>query len=63
MRASNSIASSSAKALSRLSIGTPWVTGENCSARAAPTRSDGESSRTRSGKRASISRFRRFSAS
>ncbi len=63
MRASNSIASSFEKALSRLSIGTPCSTGANCSARAAPTRMDGELSRTRCGKRVSISRFRRFSAS
>jgi hypothetical protein len=63
MRASNSVASSLEKALSRLSIGTPCSTGENCSARAAPTRTDGEFSRISSGKRASMSRLRRLRAS
>ena len=63
MRASNSVASSLEKALSRLSIGTPCSTGENCSARAAPTRMDGEFSRIRWGKRVSISRLRRLRAS
>ena len=63
MRASNSMASSSAKALSRLSIGTPCSTALNFSDRAAPTFSDGEFSRIRCGKRASISPLRIFRAS
>jgi hypothetical protein len=45
------------------SMGTPCSTGANCSARGAPTRIEGELSRTRWGKRASSSALRRLSAS
>ncbi len=63
MRASNSRASSSEKALSSDSMGTPCSTGAKAAARVAPTLSDGEFSRTRCGKRASIAALRCFSAS
>ena len=63
MRAANSSTSASEKALSRDSMGAPCTTGENCAAGAEPTRREGESSRTRSGKRASMAVLRRFSAS
>ena len=63
MRARNSATSSSLKALSSESIGLAWRTFSNRSAGFAPTRSDGLSSPTRCGKRASIAALRCFSAS
>ena len=63
MRSTNSATSSSLKALSSESIGTAWRTLANPRAGCAPTRRDGESARTRAGKRASIASLRWRSAS
>ncbi len=63
MRASNSTASESAKALSSDSMGTPCSTGVNWAARPAPMRWLGEFSLCNCGKRASMSSARRFRAS
>ncbi len=54
MRATKSVTSPSAKALSSDSIGTPWRTSANWAETGAPTFCDGEFWRTRSGKRASM---------
>ena len=63
MRATKSVTSSGAKALSSDSMGTPWRTGANWLEIAAPTTCDGESAMVSSGNRLSISSARRFSAS
>ncbi len=63
MRAPNSAKSASEKALSSDSIGTRCANAEKPSARSAPMRRLGLSSRIRCGKRASMARLRRTSAS
>ena len=62
-RAMKSITSSSLKALPSESIGTAWRTLPKASTGAAPTRLDGLSGRTSSGKRASMAALRWRSAS
>jgi len=62
-RAQNSAKSVASKALSSESMGTPWRTLAKPVAGAAPTLCEGESGRTREGKRASMAALRRRSAS
>jgi len=62
-RSTNSATSASENALPSDSIATLWRTLANFCEGCAPTRREGESSRTSSGKRASISSLRRRSAS